>query len=219
MRIDLHTHTLLSDGELLPIELARRADVKGIDAIAFTDHVSFSNIERVIEETRKDCEAAESWYIETILGVEITHVPPDRIDDLVTEARRLGAELIVVHGESLAEPTAPGTNMAAVSNPEVDILAHPGLIAEKEVELARDNGVVLEITSRRGHCLSNGHVARLAMKVGAELTVNTDAHSHLDLIDESTARKVALGAGLPPEWVERAVNHTPLKIVRRIRGK
>jgi predicted metal-dependent phosphoesterase TrpH len=27
MRIDLHTHTLMSDGELLPIELARRAVV------------------------------------------------------------------------------------------------------------------------------------------------------------------------------------------------
>jgi len=219
MRIDLHTHTLLSDGDLLPIELARRADVKGIEAIAFTDHVSYSNVERVIGEALKDCETAESWHIETILGVEITHVPPDRIDDLVARARRLGAELIVVHGETLVEPTAPGTNMAAVSNPEVDILAHPGLITEEEVELARDNGVVLEITSRRGHCLTNGHIARLAMEVGAELTVNTDAHSHLDLIDETAARNVALGAGLPPEWVERAVNHTPLKIVRRIKGK
>jgi len=219
MRIDLHTHTLLSDGDLLPIELARRAEVRGMDTIAFTDHVSFSTIERVIEETRKDCQATGSWEINTILGVEITHVPVDRIDEIVKEARRLGAELVVVHGESPVEPTQPGTNRAAVSNPEVDILAHPGLISEEEAQLAVDNNVVLEITSRKGHCLSNGHVARMAMSVGAELTVNTDAHSYTDLIDEETARKVAMGAGLPPERVEWAVNTTPARIVRRIMGK
>lgn len=28
-RIDLHTHSIFSDGELLPSELARRADVLG----------------------------------------------------------------------------------------------------------------------------------------------------------------------------------------------
>ena len=37
MRIDLHMHTFLSDGELLPIELARRAAVMNHEAIAFTD--------------------------------------------------------------------------------------------------------------------------------------------------------------------------------------
>ena len=45
MRIDLHMHTLCSDGELLPIELARRAKIMGHEAIAFTDHVDLSNLE------------------------------------------------------------------------------------------------------------------------------------------------------------------------------
>lgn len=219
MRMDFHTHTLLSDGELLPIELARRADVKGIQVIAFTDHVSFSNIDRVVEETARDCQLAESWEIDTILGVEITHVPVDRIDDLVNRARRLGADLIVVHGETLAEPTEPGTNLAAVQNPEVDILAHPGLIEPEEVQLAKDNDIVLEISSRKGHCLTNGHVASLATEVGAKMVVNTDAHSHMDLISEERARQIAIGAGLSPEGVERVVIGNPQEIYRRIRGK
>ena len=39
---DLHTHSLLSDGELLPSELARRYEEKGFRAIAITDHADVS---------------------------------------------------------------------------------------------------------------------------------------------------------------------------------
>ncbi|HUV24306.1 MAG TPA: histidinol phosphate phosphatase domain-containing protein [Methanomassiliicoccales archaeon] len=219
MRIDLHTHTLLSDGELLPIELARRADVIGIGGIAFTDHVSLSTIDRVIEETARDCQLAGSWEIETVLGVEVTHVPVDRIDDLVSRARKLGAELIVVHGESLAEPTEPGTNLAAVKNPEVDILAHPGFITIQEAQLAKDNGITLEISSRRGHCLTNGHVVLVAREVGAKTVVNTDAHTDTDLISEERARQVAKGAGMSEDEVKRAVIDNPKEILRRIRSR
>jgi len=218
-RIDLHTHTLLSDGEVLPIELARKADVMGMRAIAFTDHVSMSTINRVIEETARDCQLTQSWEIETVLGVEITHVPVDRMDEMISMARRLGAELIVVHGESLAEPTEPGTNLAAVSNPEVDVLAHPGLISTEEVELARENGIILELSARKGHCLANGHVAALARKYNAIMVVNTDAHSDSDLITEEEARQVARGAGLPESEVEKAVIENPREILRRIRGR
>ena len=43
-RIDLHMHSLFSDGELLPSELARRALKLNHEAIAITDHVDYSNI-------------------------------------------------------------------------------------------------------------------------------------------------------------------------------
>ena len=101
MRAELHTHTLLSDGELLPIELARRAVVKGTKYLAFTDHVSLSNLERVVAEGRRDAELAEEWGMKVLAGVEVTHVPVRRIDEVVLKARRLGAELVVVHGETL----------------------------------------------------------------------------------------------------------------------
>ena len=39
MRADLHTHSIFSDGELIPAELVRRAQALGHDAIAITDHV------------------------------------------------------------------------------------------------------------------------------------------------------------------------------------
>ena len=46
-------------------------------------------------------------------------------------------------------------------------ISHPGLIKEEEVMLAAERGTVLELSARKGHCLSNGHVARLAIQYGA----------------------------------------------------
>jgi Histidinol phosphatase and related hydrolases of the PHP family len=111
-------------------------------------------------------------------------------------AKAEGAEIILVHGETIVEPVLKGTNRVSVMNEDVDILAHPGLIEAEEVWLARDNGVALEISSRRGHSLTNGHVASLAMKYGADLVIDTDTHSPEDLIDDEMARKVLLGCGL-----------------------
>ena len=219
MRIDLHCHTLLSDGELLPIELARRAVVKGHTAIAITDHASLSNLDRLINEARIDAELAREWNIEVLVGVEITHVPVRRIDQVVAEARRKGAQIIVIHGETINEPVEKGTNLVAVSNPDVDILAHPGFITMEEVELAKKNDVVLEITSRGSHSSTNGHVAKLALQAGAKMVVNTDAHAPSDLIDYETAINVALAAGLPRGDAVKAVKDTPSQMLKKVKGR
>lgn len=219
MRIDLHAHTLLSDGELLPIELARRAAVMKHEAIAFTDHASMSNLERVIQEAKRDAELASEWGIEALAGCELTHIPAAKMDEMVAAARRAGAEIIVVHGETISEPVEKGTNHAAVNNPEVDILAHPGFITLEDAQAAADNGVVLEITSRPSHALTNGHVAAVARKVDARMVVNTDSHSPEDLITEERAMQVAMGAGLNREEAELCVHHTPRDVIRRIRGR
>ncbi len=199
--IDLHTHTLFSDGALVPAELARRAQVMGYRALAFTDHVDFSNLDFVLPRLISVCKALYDEMDMILLpGVELTHVPPALIGGCVEKARSLGAVIVVVHGETLVEPVAPGTNRAAIEA-GVDILAHPGLILSEEVELAARQGVFLEITTRRGHALANGHVARLARQAGAELLLNNDAHAPGDLVSLEMAEKIVLGAGLDgSEW-------------------
>ena len=124
-RADLHTHTVYSDGELIPAELVRRAMVKGHDLIAITDHVDMTNVEWVVTNMVKAIDLCED-YIKVIPGVEITHVPPRQIDKVAKMARKYGAEWIVVHGETVTEPVMPGTNRASVENPENDIIAQPG---------------------------------------------------------------------------------------------
>ncbi len=194
--IDLHTHTLNSDGELLPAELWRRAQVKGYRYLGITDHVDASNFEVVFTRLKAaalSLNRGEAPYI--IPGLEFTHLPPALIGPLTAQARALGVPLIVIHGETLAEPVAPGTNRAAIEA-DIDILAHPGLITREDAALARERGIFLEISARKGHCLANGHVARTALEVGAPLIVNTDSHGPGDLITTQQARRIALGAGL-----------------------
>jgi histidinol phosphatase-like PHP family hydrolase len=216
--IDLHTHTLLSDGVLLPMEMVRRASITGYEAIALTDHVDVSNIDfvipRLLEVSRS---ITEDLQITVIAGVEITHVPPRMIEGLVKKARELGAEIVLAHGETIAEPVMAGTNIAAI-NARVDILTHPGLITREDAERARESGVVLEITSRKGHSLSNGHVARVAMETGAKMVINTDAHAPEDLITHFRAKTILRASGIPEEMLEEIFENSR-NIVEGIKGR
>ncbi|MFQ5900205.1 MAG: histidinol phosphate phosphatase domain-containing protein [Thermodesulfobacteriota bacterium] len=194
--IDLHTHSLLSDGELLPSELIRRAEVKGYDIIGITDHVDPSNMDFVINRLLTVCARLnENGKILVLPGIELTHIPPELIPSMVVEARGMGAKLILNHGETLAEPVKKGVNRAAIEA-GVDILTHPGLITEEDALMASKKGVYLEITTRDGHSITNGHVVNVSRKVGASIILNTDAHSPSDLVSDEEARKVAFGAGL-----------------------
>ncbi|GAB4534862.1 MAG: histidinol phosphate phosphatase domain-containing protein [Thermodesulfovibrionia bacterium] len=201
----------------MPIELIRRAYIIGYEAIAITDHVDTSNIDfvipRIIEVSKG---ITDDLQITVIAGAEITHVPPKMIGVLVKKARELGAEIVVVHGETIVEPVAPGTNRAAI-DAGADILAHPGLISREDVLKARDNGVALEISSRKGHSLSNGHVARIAMDEGARLVINTDTHTPDDLITTFKAKTILRASGIPEKMIEEIFENSR-RIVERIKS-
>ena len=211
--IDLHTHSLLSDGELLPSELVRRAEVIGYKAIAITDHSDASNIDFVIERIVNVCNELKA-AIPVIPGVELTHIPPRQIGQMVKKARELGARLVLVHGETVVEPVSQGTNRAAIEA-GVDILAHPGLLTPEDAMLAAEKGVCLELTARKGHSLSNGHVASVAKKIGVDMVLNTDTHSPSDIISDDMAVRIVVGAGLT-EGDFRVITKNAEKILQRV---
>ena len=212
--IDLHTHSLLSDGALLPTELVRRCKMKGYRAMAITDHVDASNIDFVVPRLAKICDRlAATWRITVIPGCEITHAPSQHFKQLIKSARDNGAKLVVVHGETIVEPVVPGTNKKALEC-AIDILAHPGLITLEEAKLAKKNSIYLEITSRKGHCLTNGHVARIAKQAGAKLVIGTDSHRPEDLITKEMAIKVATGAGLSRREIDTCFKNAEALISR-----
>jgi len=215
--IDFHTHTLLSDGVLVPSELVRRAENTGYRAIGLADHVDESNLETVLKALLKVAVKLNHFQKTFVIpGVEITHAPPLEIPELVRDARRLGEVLVVGHGESPVEPVAEGTNRAAIEA-GVDILAHPGFITYDDARLAAERRVFLEITSRRGHSLTNGHVARMALETGARLVIDTDAHTPDDLITRERAFQILIGAGLVKDRAEEVLktNEELLKICRQ----
>ena len=202
--LDLHTHSLFSDGSLIPAELARRAKHAGYSGIALTDHVDSCTISWVLENLCRGLpQMAPHLGVDLFPGVELTHVPPALIADLTDWARENGASLVVAHGETLVEPVPEGTNLAAVEA-GVDILAHPGLISREEAELAAEKGVALEISTRKGHCLANGHVAQMAAACGTPLVINNDAHGPGDFVSRELRREIAMGAGLSRERIHEA---------------
>ncbi len=204
---------MLSDGYFTPCELARRAEVLGHTAIAITDHCGADVVE-VIEKIKKECALVNKhWKIRAIAGVELTHVPPQSIPEIAHIARMQGAKVVVVHGETLAEPVAEGTNEFAAGCEDVDILAHPGLITYHVAKLAQDNDVFLEISSRKGHCLTNGHVVKIGKKAGASFLVNSDAHQPEDILSPEKAYRVALGAGLDGDEAYLALYENPKKFL------
>ena len=216
MLFDFHTHTFLSDGVLSPIELMRRAAANGYTAMAVTDHAGINDQERVLEILVKECaEATENMGITVVPGVELTHVPPHRIGEAARRAKANGARIVLVHGETIKEPVAKGTNRAALESPDVDILVHPGMITEEEADIARQAGIYLELSARAGHSLTNGHVARTAMAVGASLVVDSDGHAPGDLLTEELARQIVIGAGLTEEEFTSILETNPMALLAK----
>lgn len=207
--IDLHIHSFFSDGELSPAEIVQRAKNKGYRVLAITDHIDSSNLDWVIPRIADFCEEINSLAlgIRVIPGAELTHLPPNLISKLVRKARKEGARIILVHGETIVEPVPPGTNRTALEA-EIDILAHPGLISQEEANIAEKRGIYLEISSRKGHSLTNGWVAKLAEETGAKLILNTDAHSPDDLISTEQARRILQGAGLSLKAREKVIKNS-----------
>jgi len=201
--IDLHTHTLFSDGALVPAEHLRRFAVMGYDAVAITDHADSSNLDFIVPRiVRAAADLNPFSATRLIPGIELTHVPPDLFKSLTARARELGAKIVVAHGETPVEPVAPGTNRAALEA-GVDLLAHPGFLTAEDAVFAAEKGILLELSGRKGHSLTNGHVCRTAMEAGAKMVVNADAHEPGDFMTSERAETVALGAGLTLEQYER----------------
>lgn len=214
---DFHVHSTLSDSIMTPASAIRAAKVSGYRGVAITDHADHACMETILTQALKLVKPFSLHAgIEVFAGVELTHVPPALIPDCVAEARALGAQIVLVHGEAVGSKVEQGTNLAAIQA-RVDILAHPGLITEAEASFAAEVGTLLEITTRPRNALGNGHVAAMARRCGASCVINNDAHLHNEFASADLRRAVALGAGCSPEeYAQMEANSRALyqKLVR-----
>jgi len=216
-RIEFHSHSIFSDGSLLPAALVREAEIKGHAALAITDHVDESNLEAVVKAlTHFERETKGNLPLKFIPGVELSYIQPGSIQRYAKKARKLGARLIIVHGESPVEAVYPGTNKAAVAaRGVVDILAHPGRITAEEASLAAKHGVFLELTAKPGHNQTNRHVAAQAKLAGAKLIVDTDCHDEKGLITQKEAWQICKEAGLNDDEARIVVRDNALELLKR----
>lgn len=205
---NLHAHTFLSDGALLPSEVAVRYQDKGYKVIAITDHADYSNIKQIAKAIVEFCRRwPKDSGIKILPGIELTHLPPEQFKPLAALARKEGIKIIIAHGETCVEPVAKDTNHLALMA-DIDILAHPGLISDEDTCLAKEREIFLEITSRSGHCQTNAHVIKQARKFGAKLILNIDSHTPEDIISPVELIKVGLDLGLTQIEIDKIYKDT-----------
>jgi predicted metal-dependent phosphoesterase TrpH len=65
MRIDLHTHSSVSDGTDTPAELVRRAQAVGLDVVGLTDHDTFDGLDEAVAE-------GDRVGVQVIRGMELS---------------------------------------------------------------------------------------------------------------------------------------------------
>jgi predicted metal-dependent phosphoesterase TrpH len=65
MRIDLHTHSSVSDGSDAPAELVRKAVAVGLDVVALTDHDTFDGLDEAVAE-------GERLGLHVVRGMELS---------------------------------------------------------------------------------------------------------------------------------------------------
>jgi predicted metal-dependent phosphoesterase TrpH len=94
MRIDLHTHSSVSDGTETPAELVAQAVASGLDAVALTDHDTFDGLPDALA-------AGERLGIEVLRGIEIS-------------AQRAGASVHLLGYGCRADDPALGAELARV---------------------------------------------------------------------------------------------------------
>ncbi|MFA5402516.1 MAG: histidinol phosphate phosphatase domain-containing protein, partial [Candidatus Omnitrophota bacterium] len=212
---NLHAHTLLSDGDLLPSEVAVRYMAAGYKAIALTDHADYSNIKQELKAILEFCRRwPKASAIKILPGIELTHLPPEQFRPLANYARRQGAKVIIAHGETTVEPVVKDTNRLALLA-DIDILAHPGLINDADTLLAQKRGVFLELTSRLGHADTNAHVVKQARKFGAKLILNNDSHTPQDIIAPEELSNIGIRAGLSEEEIEKIYSEVTIFLKKK----
>ena len=131
--IDLHTHSVYSDGKNCIRDMIRQAETNGLDAVAITDHYhKIGNLSQYVNEIKEE---AENFSIRVLVGVEIHPIEDFTLP--VVGKRTHGIDLI------LADPLGEASSYlnqldkerileyfakmykSICENPEVDIIAHP----------------------------------------------------------------------------------------------
>lgn len=219
IQADLHTHTLASGHAYSTVrEMAQAASVKGLDAIAITDHglnfpggpheyyfANMTAIPRFLAE------------VEILKGVEANIIDPwGRID--VPKYLLTGLDVIIagfhekcgyVSG-SVEENT--DAMLGALNNPYVHFISHPGnpdfpVDLEKIAYSAGKLGKAIEInngslhTSRPGSDTRCQQFLRYAKTYQTLLVVNSDAHIFTSVGDVDEALNMVNEAGIKEEQI------------------
>ncbi len=198
---DLQMHTTFSDGANTIDEMVQACIKKGYKFMGITDHLGKLAVANAVEEREFSeyldalNEAKEKYRdkITLFASGEVNIKPDGSLDFKESLLEKLDYVLASVHSSfQMDRETATKRFLTAVENPLVDIIGHPtarligkrkGLEfdAEKVFLSAVENNVAFEINAHPIRLDLPYNLARLAKDIGVKLSINTDAHSILDL--------------------------------------
>lgn len=241
VRGDLHCHTDASDGHAPLSTMAATAASLGHEYLAITDHSPRLTVARGLSAERLEAqldridEFNRTAPLRVLTGIEVDILADGRLDQRPDLLARLDVVVASVHSELRMDAVSMTHRMvAAVANPLVDVLGHctgrlvsgrrgtrpPSRFdAEVVFEACRHFGVAVEINSRPERVDPPDDLLRLAVELGCDFAIDSDAHypRQLGYIANGVARAEA--AGIDPDriittWeverlLERTHHHSP----------
>jgi putative hydrolase len=232
LRGDLHTHSDWSDGGSSIEEMAKTArDVQGHEYVALTDHSPRLTVARGLsaDRLREQLGVVDELNprlapLRILTGIEVDILEDGSLDQDAALLSRLDVVVASVHSKLRMERDEMTRRMvAAVANPNVDILGHcTGRIvagrgrpestfdAEIVFEACRRFGVAVEINCRPERLDPPRRLLRLAVEIGCRFSIDTDAHAPGQLDWQPYGCVRAEECGVPPE---RVVNTLPADAV------
>ena len=105
MRIDLHNHTIHSDGVLTEEELIKRAVMNNVDVFALTDHDSIYGCDNIVEISKKyNVRVIKGMELSTTYKGESIHIVCLFKDNIIPKEKEEGIFQIFGHTQLKDEP-------------------------------------------------------------------------------------------------------------------
>lgn len=221
LKAELHSHTTWSDGVSSIREMAEAARQRGLKVLAITDHSASLGIAGGLKAEDLLKQRVEIDQVQKEVGSDILLLQGAEVeikaDGTLDHPDEVLAWLDVVIASlhvSLRQPRKEITErlLKVMRNPHVDIIGHPSgrLLPNREgadldmdavLASAKEHGLALEINANPARLDLDEVYARRAAEMGIPLTINTDAHSPIDLDLREYGVSVARRAWVKPEGV------------------
>ena len=214
LRSDLQMHTTYSDGRATLREMVHAAAGRGYSHVAITDHSKGLPIANGMDETRlaeqaRDIAAvneelaAAGQRFRVLHAIEMNLSPAGEGDMDPAALASLDLVLSAFHSNLRVTDDQTDRYLAALRNPDVQVLAHPrgrrynvrlGLRADwsRVMRGAADSGKALEIDAHLDRQDLDVELLGMAKEAGAFVSIGTDAHS----VGELGSIEIGLAAGL-----------------------
>ena len=200
-KMDLHIHTTFSDGKCTMREVAKIAEARGMEYIAFTDHAynkdNFGLDEETIEEYIHEASVIKKESpIKILVGLE-AEIPT--IDKVMKYRDRFDLILISNHGP--VRTTFRTAIISLMKNHAIDVIAHPWYINEADwddiIDVALERDVAIELNSFRK--VPEESIIKHIAKRGVKFSVGSDAHFEREIGKVTWAYEMLESLGIGEE--------------------